>query len=51
MMKKTNQKQGASSKVTPPLRKKPTQNKANPAKHHQEEQKEILVHGFWTKWA
>lgn len=45
MMKKTNQKQGASSKVTPPLRKKPTQNKANPAKHHQEEQKRNF--GSW----
>lgn len=35
MMKKPTQKQGASAKVTPPLRKKATQNKANPAKHHQ----------------
>ena len=35
-MKKPDQKQGASSKVTPPLRKKTTKNKANPVQNYQE---------------
>lgn len=35
-MKKPDQKQGASSKVTPPLRKKTTKSKANPAQNYQE---------------
>lgn len=35
-MKRPDQKQGIASKVTPPLRKKTTKNKTNPAQHHQD---------------
>lgn len=40
-MKKPTQKQGFSSKITPPLRKKTTKNKTNPAKEHHPSARQI----------